>query len=269
MPRGWAVEGPAGPHLSRGVRQRVGKRRAKAAAANEALSALNQCALGRRSSKEMFGTSEKLNASQDAVKTRVWEAVAESPPQGREFTPQAALSALLQSESRYEEGAGGGLASFGSGPVSLPGGQSRAAPLAELLDSEAREEVAAPERRMLLSAEELEGELERRMPNLHHDPAFERCPRRYALFIRDLYSSGVVRFSREVKVVNGIFFVKKKNGKLRLMLDARRASVFFKNPPSRNNASASCLALPLRTTAFTSASLKRPPTTMLVLSLPT
>jgi len=144
---------------------------------------------------------------------RVWEAVSEQRFSGKDFLPQATLEALLQADSRYEEGTTGGLATFGSGEVSLPQGQAAATPLLDVLDGQARREAASVDRHMLLSVEELEAVLGECEPNAYIDPVFERCPDKYASFVGDLFRCGVIGFSLKVAVVNGLFFVKKKNSK--------------------------------------------------------
>ena len=49
-----------------------------------------------------------------------------------------------------------------------------------------------------------------------------------------------MRFACSTKVTCGIFFVTKKAGRLRMILDARRSNVYFRKPPSRHNSSAAC-----------------------------
>ena len=84
---------------------------------------------------------------------------------------------------------------------------------------------------MLLSAEELEGVLEQGLPPVYHDPSFHDT-KRYLIFIVELYECGVVRFSDYVRVSLGTFFVKKKNGKIRLIMDCRATNRLFAVPPS-------------------------------------
>jgi hypothetical protein len=90
---------------------------------------------------------------------------------------------------------------------------------------------------MLLGEEELEAQLEAGMPRLFHDPCLKHSRAKYLGFVCELYKSGIVKFSEEVKVEVGCFFVSKKSGMLRLILDARRSNAHFRRPPSRNNCS--------------------------------
>ena len=46
-----------------------------------------------------------------------------------------------------------------------------------------------------------------------------------------LFRSNIIRFSRSPKSRLGVFFVRKKNGKLRLIIDCRKVNAIFKTPP--------------------------------------
>ena len=54
----------------------------------------------------------------------------------------------------------------------------------------------------------------------------------YEKLIRRMLEAGMLRFTRNPMVVNGIFVVPKDDGKLRLIIDARRCNVIFSEPPS-------------------------------------
>eukprot|EP00973_Karenia_brevis_P084010 11656732-Karenia_brevis.AAC.1 len=87
---------------------------------------------------------------------------------------------------------------------------------------------------MLLSSEELEAVHERGLPRTYMDPTLQHNESLYSEFIAQLFECGVISFAREVKCECGMFFVRKKNGMLRLILDARLANSFFRSPPSDN-----------------------------------
>ena len=65
------------------------------------------------------------------------------------------------------------------------------------------------------------------------DPALTRNRRKYVKFLNDLEKRGLVKFSVACQEQVGLFFVKKKSGQLRMILDARRTNARFRNPPSR------------------------------------
>jgi hypothetical protein len=86
---------------------------------------------------------------------------------------------------------------------------------------------------MKLSPEEIGAVLESGVEvGCYLDPVLERSPRRYAVFLVDLYRSGVIGWTSPPKVLFGVFFVRKKNGKLRLFFDARKAYLLFREPPT-------------------------------------
>ena len=68
---------------------------------------------------------------------------------------------------------------------------------------------------------------------LYVDPKLIGNRRRYARFLKDLERRGRLRFATWVQEVVGLFFVRKKSGSLRLIVDARLANLHFDNskPP--------------------------------------
>ena len=95
---------------------------------------------------------------------------------------------------------------------------------------------------MLLTGEELEGVLESGYPSTYHDPVLKSNRKKYLSFLQDLHQCGVIDFAPKVKVELGLFFVFKKNKKLRLIIDARAANLHFRRPPSKNNSSLAALS---------------------------
>ena len=53
----------------------------------------------------------------------------------------------------------------------------------------------------------------------------------YGKFIQQCLKSGLVQLTLKAYAVQGVFFVKKKNGMLRIILDCRRANRYFKEAP--------------------------------------
>ena len=245
LPLVWDAEPLPKPGLSRGVRQRVGRRRAHASTAVHSICALNElmgcCHTDVSQPPAHF--SGRPSHVQSKSLSRVWDA-AEPPSVATHLfgcTGEAQLQALLCVDSTYGAGSTGDLASFGSGEVSLPGGQGVAVSIFEILDGEALDDVLDIDGRMLWSSEELEGVIEGGLPNVYHDPVLKHSESQYLDFIRLLYDAGIIRFDTSVKCQLGCFFVRKKNGKLRLVIDARRANAFFRVPPTGANSSSSTL----------------------------
>ena len=222
LPVCWREGARHSSDLSRGVAQRLDRHRARRRASAEAAHALNALAgFPAAAQGHSFEAAVAPSAAQAAVLDAIWQSTEEAPPKGENFAPEAALQALLRVDSKYV-GSTSGLAPFKAGAVSLPKGQSRACPIERLLSGQALEEVLDSDSRMLLSGEELEGALEAGVENCFHDPCLRHSPRKYLEFVCELYKCGVVQFSEKVRVEVGCFFVYKKDGRLRLILDARR-----------------------------------------------
>ena len=214
LPLPGAAEAAPRSSLSRGVRQRVGKRRARANDAQECVAAMNSLAgwgglepaeSSREPAGPVVGTvGPPGNAVQRQALQRVTDAVAE---QGSAVdpTPDAALRALLQTDSLYG-GSVGGVQIYREGCVSLPADQKTAPPIAELLHGEALLDVQHVRERMLLSEEELEGRFESGVPPCYHDPCLKRSKCKYMKFVCELFASGLVRFSEQARVEIGCFF---------------------------------------------------------------
>jgi len=67
---------------------------------------------------------------------------------------------------------------------------------------------------------------------VYNVPVLMRSKARYAHFVKDLRRRGLVRYSIGCKERVGIFFVLKKSGLLRLIIDARRTNKWFHRPPA-------------------------------------
>ena len=63
------------------------------------------------------------------------------------------------------------------------------------------------------------------------DPVLLRKPAEYAHFVAQLLQRNIIRFTCTPKSRLGIFFVRKKNGKLRLIVDCRKVNAVFRTPP--------------------------------------
>ena len=161
-----------------------------------------------------------------------------------QFCPKAALEALLGTDSLYFSGSVGQLAPYVDNNVSIPSEQTEGCNIESVLKGDVLNKVVSFEKEMLLTSEELEGELENGTAKTYFDPILKHNKGKYMKFLLQLCKCGVVSFLSTSLVVCsvGIFFVPKKNGKLRLILDARRCNQYFRRPPTGNNTSLSCLS---------------------------
>ena len=203
-------EPPASCGLSRGVRQRVARRRWD----QQSLSAL----VG--SVNDLCGTSgppagEESDADRSFL-SRARAAVEERAAEERavDVSAQEAISALLRSKAGYTDSSvidTGGLASYEPGNVSLPDG-TRGSPLLRNVCSGKSSNFLCDIQLMLNS--EGEGEAaDERLPQLYMDPVLSQGSRKkghYQKFVRDLAKRGLVRFTRRNLGDVTVFFVRKQ-----------------------------------------------------------
>ncbi|CAK0864825.1 unnamed protein product, partial [Prorocentrum cordatum] len=110
--------------------------------------------------------------------------------------------------------------------ISLPPAGSQPAAL-EAIDEMAGQNIARRLKELLLPQQlGMERIKEVGPRRLYADPAL-RNPRLYRMVARRLMSAGLVDFSSSAECYVGMFFVRKKNGSLRMILDGRHASLRF------------------------------------------
>ena len=86
---------------------------------------------------------------------------------------------------------------------------------------------------MLLPSDELASRLNSCDILPHWDPALVRNRRLYLKLVKTLHARGLLTFllEEERREEIGVFFVKKKDNSLRLIIDARRSNLHFASPP--------------------------------------
>eukprot|EP00973_Karenia_brevis_P012395 1683467-Karenia_brevis.AAC.1 len=68
-------------------------------------------------------------------------------------------------------------------------------------------------------------------PEPYLDPMFKNYPRKYGNFLKDLKSRKLIRWSTYSHCTLGLFFVRKKNGRQRMIVDARPLNFRCAEPP--------------------------------------
>ena len=117
--------------------------------------------------------------------------------------------------------------------VSLPECGSAPVPLHEVLDAEGRDLLEGSFDSMLLDDEEWGEVIEHETPiKPYMDTTLQNDPIKYGQFVKDLWEKGMLRFTSEPKDLVTPFFVVKKNGKLRFILDCRGVNKRFRPPPA-------------------------------------
>ncbi len=191
LPIDWTVEPVAKSSLSRPVRQRIAKRRMLQTSSAECVHALNHLAgsttvFGEHSFDGLAGP----NSAQKLVLSHVGKRVVEPFSSTCCFSEEAALAALLRTDSLYEvSGSVGGPEPYRAGNVSLPTDQTSATNLEALLDGEARRELLDSDDKMLLSPEELEAVLEAGVEPCYMDPCLGNSAKHYVNFVVELYNT--------------------------------------------------------------------------------
>ena len=148
------------------------------------------------------------------------------------MSEQEALRQLLAKRAGYGDSPGS-LASLVVDRLSLPKGQERPVSLGQILPKEDAERLKDFEEKMLLSPEERAAVIERGFSDeCFLDPVLQHNVREYHRFIAELYACNLLHFTCSPKVQIGAFAVTKKNGKQRLIIDARRTNRLFRTPPS-------------------------------------
>ena len=80
------------------------------------------------------------------------------------------------------------------------------------------------------------------MPRPYWDPKLRKSSAHLESFLRRLYDRKLVSFRRAYKAEVGIFFVKKKHDKIRMIVDCRQANFCHQVPPRTRLGSAGALS---------------------------
>ncbi|CAE7674483.1 pksN [Symbiodinium sp. CCMP2592] len=153
-----------------------------------------------------------------------------SPP-----TPEAALRELLRGADDYVDSVST-LAACRRERISMPDSLHGSPDVLSLLPDDARHYLEAPER-MLRPEEDSQCDI---VPYWH--PALRNSARAYKDLVRHLHKIGYLDFTLEPKERAGTFFVNKANGKIRLIIDGRRANARLREPPGVSLATAEAFA---------------------------
>ena len=224
---------------SRRARQRVARRRLLLQREKETVRGINFLA---GFEKEAERPMEPQNFAQKSALARVHQAHAQRAPPVVNESGKAALVQLLANKlpSGYFGGSvAGAVTPFERELVSLPRDQQEPVDLLSLLPEGEKSRVQDFESQMLLSEEERGGVLEKCLEgDMYVDPLLAEDKKAYHGLVCDLVRCSLVGFTTSPKSQVGLFFVSKKNGKLRMIIDARRTNSVFRKPPSTQLGSA-------------------------------
>ena len=194
--------------------------------ANEVIETVNQLA-GFPSPKAGAPTSNQQHSMETILKQ-----VSNLPRASQCMSMREAVGELLQVNpfSPYDSGEGVGttVRPYDRELISLPKVGAHIKDAADLVDETGKRFLEAYDSAMLKEDIELDPS---DFPKVYMDERLKQSPELYHRFIKDLWERNMIDFSHERVSTVTPFFVVKKSGKLRLVLDCRATNELFRPPP--------------------------------------
>ena len=179
------------------------------------------------------GEARRIQAE---VEARIVEGVRDFADYDAIPKQKEAFGSLLRGRGVYDtEASGLSIASYVSvSSVSLPVTTAGSPLLTDIAPEEALHFMRGKLQRMLRSTAEYERLAAETPVTPYWDRTLRSNRRKYTRFIRALHRRGLIRFldPQRVRGRVGVFFVRKKSGALRLIIDARDTNMRFCSPPS-------------------------------------
>ena len=214
---------------SRTIRQRFSRRHAVDAQVWETTCALNAMA---GYSTPKVPTVEQLPELSQLVRRRVLEAVQEARPPQTCIDAREACSVLLGHSAGPYQDAPGPASSFARSSIAWPSVGSSPGALADRVPSSIAELLEGRCGGLVRTTAEFRRIRARDgLPNMHGDHALENNRAEYVWFIKEGLRRGLFTLGRRAKEHARCFFVPKKTGTLRIIIDCRRANQRFHVPP--------------------------------------
>ena len=146
---------------------------------------------------------------------------------------EAVLEELLHSSPVYGGMEHSTVRVFDRALVSIPKSSSEPIPLAGLLDQIGRDTIEDASNRMLVTEDEWGQIIEQNQTfPPYMDETLRASPQEYVDFIKDMYDAGMLGFTSKPQGLVTPFFVAKKDGRQRLILDCRGVNRRFRPPPA-------------------------------------
>lgn len=148
-------------------------------------------------------------------------------------TEREAIQELLQNSVSYSGDEGSTtVRSYQRDLVSLPDCGAAPVPMHQVIDNVGRDMLRDPSASMLLSDSEFGQMMEDGgVIRPYMDVILQKDVHVYQTFIKDLYNKGMIDFTDSPADLVTPFFVRKKNNKLRFILDCRQVNRRFRPPP--------------------------------------
>ena len=213
---------------SRRCRQRIQARNRPAVVVNEAVETLNWMN-GYGFETEVVELRDEDNTGATAEVFARLTDLAHAMDAEAEISSEAAFRELLKGRSEYTLDGSTSLAPFKLESVSLPDSLAECRPVSDLCGDEGRRYLERRER-MALSAEEMRDSPPEEI-SPYTDPVLKHNRPLYLKFIKKLMGIDFLCWTRYPKCRAGVFFVWKSDGRIRMIIDARRSNRMFRPPP--------------------------------------
>ena len=207
-----------------GAKRRFVRRRDNAMKVNGVIRAVNGMA-----GFAQHEHSGKMTKAQHAAHNLLFHSVAQSPRCETIVQQREAVHELLHlglTSYSSEDEARSTVRSYNPKLVSLPESGAQVFDARDLIDDTGRDILLDPQGRLFVPEAAPHHKIKPYM-----DEVLKSDINMYHNFIYDLWTKGMIKFGKEKKAGITPFFVTKKDGRLRLVLDCRSANQFFLPPP--------------------------------------
>ena len=207
------------------------------------VAALNHLAAARVNSagpEAPFARSLKPTAVQQWMLDSVGRRVAEYGEAPADLTPEAALRELCAVKDLYTQEPKH-LANYDLKKLKVASGSVRPRPVAQMLPPAVKALLQNHNTCIAKSAAEVEAmDPSAVPPRPYWDPTLRRSKHARLELLGVLARAGLIGFRPRIRARVAFFFVKKKSGMIRLIVDAREANAYHKTLPVARFASAGC-----------------------------
>jgi len=176
------------------------------------------------------GGGEGPSRAQEEIQARALarsRAIGPAPP---DLSGEEALRSLLKGRGDYSA-SDVAVAPFRLDRVALPSGVADCPLLSEIAPSDVKTVLENLERDLMLPAADARAQLETQPVVPYWDPGLAHSRCRYRQLLVELDRRGLLHWTQAPAEEAGIFFVSKKKGMLRMIVDCRRANLRFRSPP--------------------------------------
>ena len=225
----WSPQGGQQFESTRAKRNRI-RRADNLCKANEVIDSINEMA--------GFKSAPKAPANQAQVESQkiLLQRIARLDRPAERINTREAIHELLHlcpsSDYMPEEGTRSTVRPYDRSLVSLPDCGASAIDATHLLDDRGRE-ILEQFDSCMLAPDWVQGQIFEKGTHIkpYMDEVLRSSPQVYSDFIKDLFDRGMLEFRRSATSIITPFFVAKKNGKIRLVLDCRATNQLFEPPP--------------------------------------